>query len=360
MKEKFSNQFEHIHRPPYLPSYSSFKEPMTVIASLLSRADNTPVSERRRDPNNLLDSEGNLISDPANSSNTFALTSNHNISYEKWVEYWRKVHGPRFIYAQNREDGKIQNLMRYDQIHRVSGGPSNFSPPPYVAPTDKNGELFDTVIGHIPEYRRPQWDGIAYLAFETVGDLRTVFSQEKLKTKILPEDQAIFRELAPVVAKEHIILPSSNQRDPILLVKTHQRKDGMSRLEFQEYWLNQHTKIVVEKPATHKFVKRYVQLHNVGPESEGEPFWHPAGSQIDGITILAFSNINDVEDFLMTEDYECIEKDERQIVDVEQSEYWTALNYNIVNRVYPEQPTRKDVVEGINSSCRVIAKMEKE
>jgi hypothetical protein len=182
---------------------------------------------------------------------------------------------------------------------------------------------------------------MAYLAFETLEDLKAVLTQEELRTKIVPEDQAIFRELAPVVSMEHIILPSVTQRDPILLVKTHRKQDGMSRLEFQDYWLYQHADLVLAKLATHQYVKRYVQLHNVGPISEDEPLWHPAGSQIDGITIMAFANINDVEDFLMTVDYKEIEVDEHRITDPEKSEYWTALNYNVVNRVYPEQATRR-------------------
>src|SRR6476661_119820 len=100
---------------------------------------------------------------------------------------------------------------------------------------------------------------MAYLAFETPEDLKAVLSQEEIRTKILPEDQAIFRELAPVVSLEHIILPSATQRDPILLVKTHCRQEGISRLEFQEYWLYRHADLVLAKLATHKYVKRYAQ-----------------------------------------------------------------------------------------------------
>ncbi|MCM3270738.1 EthD domain-containing protein [Paenibacillus elgii] len=339
MKQHSPRESEFSHRSPYLDNYRSFREPMTVLASLLSRADNTPLDQRRRDPNTLLDQEGKAIADPAVPSQKLALGGDPNTSYEKWAEYWRKVHGPRFIYAQDTEEGKIRHLARYDQVHRISAGPTHFTPPPYVAPTDANGELYDTVIGHIPEYRRPDWDGMAYLAFNTPDDLKAVFSQEKLRTKIVPEDQAIFRELAPVVATEHIILPSATQRDPILLVKIHRRQEGMSREEFQEHWLRQHASLVLAKSATHKYVKRYVQLHNIGPVSEGEPFWHPVSSGIDGITIMAFANMNDVEDFLMTDDYSEIEKDERRIADPKASEYWTGLNYNVVNRVYPEHAT---------------------
>lgn len=213
--------------------------------------------------------------------------------------------------------------------------------PPYVPPIDKNGDLFDTVIGHIPEYQRPEWDGIAYLAFETPADLQAVFSQEQFQTKILPEDRAIFRVMAPVLATEHILLPSVTQRDPLLLVKTHLRHNGMDRPEFQKFWLHEHANLVLAQSATHRYVKRYVQLHNTGPTAAGEPFWHPAGSRVDGITIMAFASMNDVEDFLLTEDYQKIAAHEHQITDPRTSAYWTALNYNIVNRGYPEHATAR-------------------
>jgi len=129
MNNQQSYGVENAHRQPYLSHYHSNRNPLMVLASLLSRADNTPLSHRRRDSNNLLDHEGKVITEPADSSQILALSSDPNISYEKWTEYWRKVHGPRFIHAQDTEEGKIQHLIRYDQVHRLSGGPTNFTPP---------------------------------------------------------------------------------------------------------------------------------------------------------------------------------------------------------------------------------------
>src|SRR5258708_622948 len=86
MKDQSPYEVENSHRPPYSTNYRSLQEPMTVLASLLSRADNTPLSQRRRDPNNLLDREGKVIDDPADTSQKLALTSDPNISFEKWAE----------------------------------------------------------------------------------------------------------------------------------------------------------------------------------------------------------------------------------------------------------------------------------
>lgn len=328
---------ENLYRPPYLKRYRSTDAPLTVLSTLLSRADNSPLSERRRDPNLLLDQKGQLVENPVMSSNTLALETDPNVGFEKWCKYWRKVHGARFIHAL-QGDG-IQDLLRYDQLHRIPSGPTSFDPPPYLAPVDKHAELFDTVIGHIEPYRRPQWDGIAYLTFESFNSLKSVLGKDKVRTKIFPEDQAIFRELTPVITSEYVILPSVTQRDPIILVKTHVCHSGINRKEFLEKWLNHHASLVLSKPSTHLYVKRYAQLHNVGPTAEGEPLWNHVASKIDGVSIMAFSSMNDVEDFLMSDDYIDIANDENVFSDPKQSEYWTALAHNVVNQLHPERST---------------------
>ena len=328
---------ESRYRAPYLAHFQAVKEPLTVICTLLSRADNAPLSERRKDPNMLLDDHGQIVTDPA--ATPLAFEHNSNVAYEKWTEYWRKVHGPRFIYAQPPENNGIQHLLRYDQIHRLPAGPSSFSPLPYNPPVDASGKLFNTVIGHIPPYQRGQWDGIAYLNFADFDGIKAVFGQAEIAEKIMPEDQAIFRELAPVVAKQHIVIPSQTQRESILLIKVLHRRPEFSREEFQNRWLKEHALFVVKQAATTRYVKRYVQLHNIGPTEAGQPFYHAAAAQIDGVAILAFNSINDLEDYLQDETATAIAADEARLADQQASQYWTALSYQVVNQIYPETST---------------------
>ncbi|MEW6339340.1 MAG: EthD domain-containing protein [Paraburkholderia sp.] len=334
----FNVSTESRFRPPYLKTYRAYSEPLTVICSLLSRADNAALSERRRDPNLLLDARGELVKDPATA--TSAFENNPNLGFEKWTEYWRKTHGPRFIHAQPSEANGIQHLLRYDQIHRLPAGPSNESPLPYTPPVDAAGKLFDTVIGHVPEYRRPQWDGIAYLAFEDLAGLQAVFSQPEIDAKILPEDRAIFRELCPVLSRQHIVIPSETQRESILLVKVVRRKAGLSREGFHAAWLNQYARHVLQQPATTRYVKRYVQLHNIGATEPGQPFFHPVGHKIDGVSIMGFTSINDLEDFLLDPGVAQLAHKEAEFVAQEGGEYWTGLSYQVVNQIYPETATR--------------------
>lgn len=81
---------------------------------------------------------------------------------------------------------------------------------------------------------------------------------------------------------------------------------------------------------------RYAQLHPFGSTQED-----PEGSKIDGITVLSFACLNDVEDYLVTADYAAIEAAEAAFADPEASEFWTAVNYSVVNRLVPEMATER-------------------
>ena len=336
-----SRTAEAQHQPPSRTDEAGAEMPLIVVFSFLSRADSTPLPERRRAPGHILDREGQVIDDPAIDASANAFERDPNINFEKWGEYWRKVHGVRFTHAEEPDDRSLERLRRYDQIHRLAAGPASLTPPPYHAPVDESGRLFPTVIGHIPPYRRPRWDGVAYLNFEAVEDIATVLANDRVRTKILPEDQTIFRDIAPVLSRQFIIMPSTSGKDAISLVRTHVRKPDFDRPTFQRRWLNDHADVVLAQPDTLRFVKRYVQLHNIGPTVEGEPFFHPETSWIDGVTLMAFTNMNDAEDFLQTDGYRAIIENERTLSVPDAGEYWSAINFGIVNRIQTEIATRR-------------------
>lgn len=120
-----------------------------------------------------------------------AFEGNPNLNFEHWGEYWRKVHGVRFIHVEEADDYSLEKLVRYDQLHRLAAGPTHTDTPPYRAPADARGKLWPTVIGHIEPYRRPRWDGIAYLNFASAEDIAAVLGNERVRRKILPEDLTI-------------------------------------------------------------------------------------------------------------------------------------------------------------------------
>jgi hypothetical protein len=315
--------------------------PLTVIFSFLSRADATPLAFRRRGEGHILDATGNVLPDPAANPAANAFEADSNINFEKWSEYWRKVHGVRFVHMEDTDDRSFERLLRYDQLHRFPAGPTSLTPPPYIAPVDENGRLFPTIIGHVPPYRRPRWDGVAYLNFATLEDIAQVLGSERVRSKILPEDRAMFRDIAPILSRQFIIIPNAAGTDTVSLIKTHVRRAGLDRAEFQREWLHHHADLVPAQPATRDLVTRYVQLHNIGPEAEGAPFFHPETSEIDGVTLMGFANVGDAEIYLQTDDYRTIMEDERKIANEDLGEYWTSINFVIVNQIAQESTSSR-------------------
>ncbi len=313
--------------------------PLTVLFSFLSRADATPLDRRSRASGHILDKSGRVVLDPAAAPKDNAFEPDPNLNFEMWGEYWRKVHGVRFLHPETAQDQEtINRLLRYDQIHRLAAGPTSNRPLPYMPPLDAAGALFDTVIGHIEPYRRPNWDGVAYLNFASLDDLATMLGTDRVRRKILPEDQTIFRDLAPVLARQFILIPNSVGDDAFILVKTHVRRGELNRETFQRLWLSDHARLVMAQPESRP-VKRYVELHNIGPETEGQPFYHPATSGIDGITMMAFASMRELETFLLSEDCKAIEMAETTIANTNAGEYWTGAAFTVVDQLGPERAT---------------------
>ncbi|SDA33032.1 hypothetical protein SAMN02799622_05428 [Methylobacterium sp. UNC378MF] len=90
------------------------------------------------------------------------------------------------------------------------------------------------------------------------------------------------------------------------------------------------------KPATAEHVRRYAQLHPFGSTQED-----PECSKIDGIWVVSFASLSNVEDFLVTADHAAIEAAEAEFADTGASEFWTAVNYGVVNRLVPELATER-------------------
>lgn len=328
---------ERLFRAPYLQPEPGSDRPLTVLCSLLSRADNTPLAERRRADGHVLDHAENVIADPAADPDANAFEGNPNLNFEHWGEYWRKVHGVRFIHAEEPDDRSLERLLRYDQLHRFAPGPTHTDAPPYRAPVDDEGKLWPTVVGHVEAYRRPRWDGIAYLNFADPEDIAVVLGNARVREKILPEDQAIFRDIAPVLSRQYVIVPSTNGNEAVTLVKLHVRSPSVGREAFQQWWLREHAPLAVAQSTG--WVRRYVQLHNIGPTEPGQPLYHPQASGIDGVTLMGFASINDLEDFLRSPKHKAITEDEARMTDPAVGEWWTTIGMVLVNRIAPEHAT---------------------
>lgn len=322
------------HRPPGRTSYHTTDAPLIVTPTFLTRADSTPRAERPMDPGSTRGQHGEAVENPDAEPAEIALEADPNLSYERWDEYWRKVHGPKFAYEEPGTDN--EPVLRYDQVHRFAGGPSSYFRPPYLAMVEADGKLVSDPHAQVPAYQRPRFDGFAYIAYAAEADINRVLKQPQYDKRIIADEQTAFRLVTREIAREYILLPSPQHRDPLSLVKIHYRRPELSREEFQTRLLDHHAALVMAQPATHTYVRRYAQLHNIGSTQA-----NPEGSLIDAISVLSFASVNDVEDYLATNDYQAIEADEATFIDLARSEFWTGLNYSVINRLLPELATKR-------------------
>ena len=322
-------------RPPVRSSYHTTDAPLIVTPTFLTRADDTPRAARTMDPGSTKGRHGQAIENPDAEPAEIALEADPNLAYERWDEYWRKVHGPKFAYEEPGTDN--EPVLRYDQVHRFAGGPSSYFRPPYKAMVDADKKLVSDPYAQVPPYQRPRFDGFAYIAYAAEADINRVLKQPQYDKRIIADEQTAFRLVTREIAREYILLPSPQHRDPLSLVKIHYRRPELSREEFQQRLLDHHAALVVAQPATHTYVRRYAQLHNIGSTQQPDP----EGSPIDAISVLSFASVNDVEDYLATDDYQAIEADEATFIDLNRSEFWTGLNYSVINRLLPELATRR-------------------
>ena len=319
------------HRPPLGATRAATGQALIVTPTFVSRVDDTARGERPQDAGASRSRHGHQVHFPNWRPHALALEGDPNLAFEHWDEYWRKVHGPKF--AWDEPGSSSAAVLRYDQVHRVASGPSSAFPPPYRAMVGDDGRLPSDPEKHVPAYRRPRWDGFAYIAYADEADIERTLGQEKFDKRIVADEQVAFRMVTREITREYILIPSARHRDPVSLVMIHMRAPGMSREVFQQQLPGEHAALVLAQPATREFVRRYAQLHNIGSIQKD-----PEGSRIDAVSVLSFASLNDVEDYLVSADYPAIAA---ALAGLEGagSEWWTGINYSVINRLAPEVAT---------------------
>lgn len=320
-----------LHRPPLGQTHAPSGKPLIVTPTFVSRVDATPRGDRPQDAGSAKSRHGHEVHLPNWRPHALAIEGDPNLAFEHWDEYWRKVHGPKFAWDEPGSSSEL--VVRYDQLHRIASGPSSAFPPPYRAMIDDHGLLPADPWQRVPAFDRPRWDGLAYIAYAEEADIERTLRQDKFAKRIIADEQTAFRMVTREITREYILIPSARHRDAVSLVKIHMRRPELSREVFQQRLLHDHARLVMAQPATGEFVRRYAQLHTIGSTQKD-----PEGSKIDAVSIFAFASMNDVEDFLVSGDAATIAAAEAELIG-EGSEWWTALNYSVINRLHPERAT---------------------
>ncbi len=148
--------------------------------------------------------------------------------------YWIEQHGPMAL--------ELPGLKGYRQSHRVPGD-----------------------FGHAP------WDGFGSLWFEDEAAAKQALASPQMAA--LRADAERFADPAEtrqVLAREVVMRDAPERDDAVKLITFNVRKPGLSPQAFQDYWENQHGRLVLRNFAA---LERYVQNHALlsGYEAGAEP-----------------------------------------------------------------------------------------
>lgn len=302
--------------------------PLVVINAFVIRADSLPPEGiRAARPRYNVNRLGQGIEDHDTRERTLALTSKPQLEWEAFDEYWRKVHGPKILHVDGAEDHQTKLLTYYLQQHRIPSGPTSERSPPYSA-NPGAGRLVRDPAQRCAEYVRPSWDGMAQLAYRSRQDLETFFEvgPGKYGDKIVPDEAVFIRGFGFHVAEEHVVLQiGERRRDPIILLKMHVRNADLSRPQFRGRWMAQHADLIRHLPVATYGIRRYAQLVNISTPTD--KLYDPVGDRYDGVTAMSFADMNGLESFLSSDDYQAIRADEA--VFALDTTFFTALNYVI-------------------------------
>ncbi|MCC7126090.1 MAG: EthD domain-containing protein [Acidobacteria bacterium] len=317
-------------------------EPRIVLPAFVVRCDTTPdvAPFRVARPGYCVNENGEAIADPAANPQVPALEPNPELRWEAFDEYWRKIHGPKIVHVDGPGDTATGRLLRYEQQHRIPGGPTSAAAPPYRPQVDANGLLVTDPQARVADYVRPSFDGLAQLAFATRADFNAFFGVlpgDKYLEKIVPDEKVFLKGFVFNISEEHILIPDKGTRDPIILVKTLERGPQFtSREAFQARWLAERTKVVASSPTSRKLIERYAQLHNISNPADGA-FYDPVGDRYDVVEVLSFANPSHLEEYLASPDYAKVMTDDARYV--ARTEFFTAVNYVIKNDERNEHET---------------------
>ena len=63
-----------------------------------------------------------------------------------------------------------------------------------------DGKLVEDAHARVPAYGRPKWDGLAYIAYASEADMKSLLGQDKYTKRVIADEKTAFRMVTRNVA----------------------------------------------------------------------------------------------------------------------------------------------------------------
>lgn len=219
------------------------------------------------------------------------------MSFEDWSNYWLKTHGPIFLNTQIAK----QNLIRYEQLH--------------VNQTAK--QMFEAA-----GYKVPDFDGVVVFEAESYEKLVATITSEEWFREVIADGDKIFDQdgrsygyyaFSTLLDKGKKAVPGPKfQEGRAQLIVQMTKKEGLSREDFEKYWLEEHSKILTGFEPAKEGLSKHEQLHVHILESHPEV----KPTEWDGIALFEAESIEKIGSILSSEEYRALaEPDQAKFLD---------------------------------------------
>jgi uncharacterized protein (TIGR02118 family) len=160
------------------------------------------------------------------------LKRRQDLTAEQFIAYWRDVHAP----LMQEQSNFWRHVRRYIQNYAISGS--------------------DSPIG-LPDTH----NGVSELWFDSPEELRAAFSEPDFE--VLRADAREFVDLGGVISwvAEFVYVKDPGPTDIKLFAAGH-ASPGLTRLQSQTYWHDQHTRVLAQDaPDVWRLMASYNQSH---------------------------------------------------------------------------------------------------
>lgn len=231
------------------------------------------------------------------------LVRKPGMSKQAFRDYWLNVHGPLVMSVPDIR----RHVAKYVQCHTTD-------------------DWFSFLVGEGPVF-----DGAAEIWCDSLEEARAMFAEPKVEELIYP-DELNFLDMDRFVLlllEEHLVYerPGSEIHGGIKLFEVPVRRQGLTRRQCHDHWLNVHGPAVLNSPEMIAPLRRYVQSHSLEEPIEGIP-----PMPYDGLAELWFDSREELEQSFGDQYRERVQPDEANFADLDKCTAFPTKEYVIYER----------------------------